>query len=343
MNLIQNHSAGIEPTRAPRALLIVGFLWLTSAGVQGQIRERLPDPVRPEVENLYLEGLRYLTTQQTPEGCWRDRHGRYPGVVGLAVMAMLAYGDDPNAGPYHEPVKKSVNFILEAQDTDSGFIGDSMYNHGFATIALAEAYGAVEDERLGLALKRATELILTSQAQNPVGGWRYQPESQDADTTVSGAQMVALFAARNAGIHVPDAAITLGLDFFAKCQSPGGGFGYSSPGSPNVTRTAIGLLVFSLAHQPDAAGLEKSYRYLIEDLDYRDQTYPFYYEYYMAQALFQRDPATWEEWDRRNVRYLAGNQESDGSWKSSHGETFATAAALLSMALNYRYLPIYER
>ena len=63
----------------------------------------------------------------------------------------------------------------------------------------------------------------------------------------------------------------------------------------------------------------------------------------MAQALFQWDVATWEEWDRRNVRYLIENQAPDGSWSCSQGETFATAAALLSMALNYRYLPIYER
>jgi len=34
---------------------------------------------------------------------------------------------------------------------------------------------------------------------NTFGAWRYSPESKDADTTVSGAQMVALFAARNAG------------------------------------------------------------------------------------------------------------------------------------------------
>jgi hypothetical protein len=89
--------------------------------------------------------------------------------------------------------------------------------------------------------------------------------------------------------------------------------------------------------------LDLSYQYLIQDLDFRDRSYPFYYEYYMAQALFQWDPKTWEDWDRRNVPYLAQNQESDGSWKCSHGETFATSAALLSMALNYRYLPIYER
>ena len=318
--------------------------WLGNGLVSlGQERNRLPDPVRPEVEASYKKGLAYLVGAQTPDGCWKDRYGRYPGVVGFAIMAMLAHGDDPNSGPYHRQIRQSLTFVLSKQKADNGFIGDSMYNHGFATIALAESYGAVDLDGLGLALKKATELILTSQAQNPRGAWRYKPEGKDADTTVSGAQLVALLAARNAGIQVPDAAIDRGLAFLEACQSPGGGYGYSSPGSPNVPRTAIGLLVHALAHKRDAPGLDRSYKYLIQDLDYRDQTYPYYYEYYMAQALFQWDVAIWEEWDRRNVRYLIENQAADGSWTCSQGETFATAAALLSMALNYRYLPIYER
>lgn len=348
---LSHHARSPAPLGALAGIAFLTLFFQAPAPGQGlagnsspaHTRTRLPDPVRPEVEAVYRKGLRYLLTEQTPDGCWRDRHGRYPGVVGLALMAILAHGDNPNAGPHQSAITRSVQFILKQQDPDNGFIGDSMYNHGFATIALAEAYGAVNHDGLGLALKKATELILTSQAQNPRGGWRYQPESQDADTTVSGAQMVALFAARNAGLHVPDDAIARGLIFFEDCQNQGGGFGYSSPGSPNIPRTAIGLLVFALAHQRETEGLDRSYRYLIDDLDYRDQSYPFYYEYYMAQALFQWDPEVWEEWDRRNVRYLAENQEANGSWRSSHGETFATSAALLSMALNYRYLPIYER
>ena len=326
---------------------IIVSLWLWSAflviGQTTSNRNRLVDPVRPEVEALYRKGLNYLIGSQTPEGCWQDRYGRFPGVVGLTIMAILAHGEDPNHGPYQKNLNRALDFLLKKQNTETGYIGDSMYNHGFATVALGECYGSIDDDRLGPALKKATELILTAQAQNPASGWRYRPESKDADTTVSGAQMVALFAARNAGIAVPDEALDKGLAFFSSCQSPGGGFGYSSPGSPNVPRTAIGVLVFALAHQNDAPGLAQSFRYLTQDLDYRDQNYPFYYEYYMAQALFQVDPNVWKDWDQRNVLYLTENQLEDGSWDGTNGPTFATAAALLSTALNYRFLPIYER
>lgn len=306
-------------------------------------RKRMEDPVPPLVESLYQRGLDYLSHAQNEEGCWDERYGRFPGVVGLAMLAFLAHGEDPNHGPYALHVKRGMDFLLKHQNADNGYIGDSMYNHGFATIALAEAYGALADDRLGPALKKATELILTAQDQNPNHAWRYRPESQDADTTVAGAQLTALFAARNAGVRVPDEAITKALAFYAHCQSPGGGFGYSSPSSPNVPRTAIGVLMFSLGKKPDTPGLDNSLRYLTQDLDYRDQNYPFYYEYYMAQALFHADPALWKEWDNRNANYLATLQQADGHWNSTNGETFATAAALLSMALNYRFLPIYER
>ena len=102
-----------------------------------------------------------------------------------------------------------------------------MYNHGFSTLALAEAYGYVHDDRIGPALQKAVDLILSSQSRNPNNAWRYSPESPDADTTVSGAQMVALFAARNAGIGVPEDAIRKALRFFAECQTPDGGIGYT--------------------------------------------------------------------------------------------------------------------
>ena len=132
------------PTQCRIVLVGSFFLAFSTWGqTPGNERRRLPDPVRPEVEEIYSRGLAYLVSQQTPEGCWRDRYGRYPGVVGLAVMAMLAHGEDPTAGAYHLPIEKGLGFILKQQDEANGFIGDSMYNHGFATIALAEALSLI--------------------------------------------------------------------------------------------------------------------------------------------------------------------------------------------------------
>ncbi|MBT6849795.1 MAG: squalene--hopene cyclase, partial [Opitutae bacterium] len=48
-------------------------------------------------------------------------------------------------------------------------------------------------------------------------------------------------------------------------------------------------------------------------------------------------------WNSKNVKRLLATQSEDGSWNGNYGKAFSTSAALLSLALNYRYLPIYER
>ena len=164
----------------------------------------------------------------------------------------------------------------------------------------------------------------------------------DADTTVSGAQMVALFAARNAGIQVPDAAIEKGLAYFASCMDGNGGVGYTAKGGPNQTRTAIASLSYSLNKDRASLSAKNSFSWLKNGRE--EQTgYIYYHMYYMAQALFHADMREWQLWNRRAVALFRASQQPDGSWTSRHGPTMGTGSALLAMALNYRLMPIYER
>lgn len=306
------------------------------------ILRRQQDPIPAKVESMYTKGLRYLANSQTAEGSWSDSAGSYPGVVGLAVLAFLAHGEDPNQGPYANNIKKGIDFII-AQQNANGYIGNSMYNHGFATLALAEAYGMVKHDKIEASLKKAIDLILSAQKRNPKGGWRYGPDSTDADTTVSGCQLVALLAARNAGIPVPNAAIERGLKYMTSCRDTNGAYGYSSRGGGKPTLSAIGILCYSLAKQKDNKGYETTLAYLRSNLDFRDRHYPYYFEYYMSQALFQADEETWKLWNEKNIEYLSAIQSADGSWPDSRGPAYSTASSLLSLALNYRFLPIYEK
>ncbi|HON06483.1 MAG TPA: terpene cyclase/mutase family protein [Verrucomicrobiota bacterium] len=306
-----------------------------------ELFEEEPDSIPPEVDRVYRRGLDFLVKTQTAKGYWQDTYGQQPAVVGLAVLAMLAYGDDPNTGPYAVPIKQGINFILENQNKQTGYIGNSMYNHGFGALALAEAYGMVNDDRIGPALKKAIDLILLSQMKNPFGAWRYSPESTDADTTVTGCQMVALFAAKNSGINVPDEAISKGLRFFEMCQNPDGGIGYTGRDAGNGPRTAIGSLVFALAKKKNSPNYQIANRFLAKAM--QEQTYYHYYLYYASQAHFHASKKSWQDWNRINIKSLSVSQGQSGGWEGQFGATFSTAASLLSLALNYRYLPIYER
>jgi len=320
------------------------FILLASVCADGQeLPGRAMETVPTQVDVIYERGLQYLAKTQNNKGSWDDSTGMEPGVVGLCVVAFLARGEDPNNGPYAKNIRSGIDYILSQQAEYNGYIGKNMYNHGFATLALAESYGMIEHEKVAPALKKAVELILSAQKRNRFNAWRYTPDARDADTTVTGCQMIALFAARNAGIAVPDDAIKKGLSYLATCRGTDGAYGYTTAVGGKPTLTAIGSLCLSIAHERDSKGYQTSLAYLKKNLDFRDRDYPMYYEYYMAQALFHADEPTWQEWNVRNIRYMSTIQSRDGYFPGNIGSAFNTAGALLSLAVNYRFLPIYEK
>jgi hypothetical protein len=65
--------------------------------------------------------------------------------------------------------------------------------------------------------------------------------------------------------------------------------------------------------------------------------------YYEAQALFQGEVKSWEMWNAILVHDLKEAQQPNGSIRGRFNPTISTSLSLLSLALNYRFLPIYER
>jgi hypothetical protein len=306
---------------------------------EGMIGEEIP----VDIVRMYEKGLRYLQRAQTADGAWSNPGGEQgPAINALCLLALVAEGGDPRYGPHAATLRRGLDALLRAQDAN-GYFGPSMYHHGFATLALAELYGAMDDSRLGPALEKAVRLILDAQAKSHVGGWRYSPTSTDGDTTISGAQLVALFAARNAGLEVPEAAIERALEFYRRCQDAAGGIGYTEVGGGSGPRNAIAVLVAGLAQEQDSRLFRGSWDWLRRSGEGQSGGYLFYYYYYAAQAWFRADMAAWRTWNRQMADRLLSTQNAQGGWDGPQGSTFCTASALLSMALNYRYLPIYER
>lgn len=299
---------------------------------------------------MYERGLSYLTDSQQPDGSWGG--GEQNGITALCLLAFLADGDDPNFGPHALQVRRAVRSILRNQDPRTGFIGNSMYHHGFAMLALAEAYGAVDDRSLaaprsiGSGLELAVRCALTAQKKNRLGGWRYSPQSNDADTSVSGAVLMGLLAARNAGIEVPDTAIDRAIDYYRQSTSDTGMVAYSGGVGgvgESMNRSAVATLVFAVAKRRETRPFKATLEHITSRLDHQEIGYPYYFRYYMAQALFQGDFRAWSHWERENARILADLQQEDGSFAANHGPAYGTAMALLSVALEFRFLPIYER
>ena len=232
-----------------------------------------------------------------------------------------------------------------------------MYHHGFGMLALAEAYGAVDDRLLwdgneapgrkrsiGEALDLAVRCAVTSQKKNSLGGWRYTPEATDADTSVSGAVLMGLLAARNAGIEVPDECIDKALGYFKRNTGRYGSVGYTQGnGGHSPNRTAIAALVYSIGKQKESDEFKSVAAAIKNSNSTGEASHKHYFRYYSAQALFQADFDAWQNWNADVIRAIAKEQANDGSFESQYGHAYGTAMSLLTIALNYRFLPVYER
>lgn len=200
---------------------------------------------------------------------------------------------------------------------------------------------------IGEALELAVRLAVSSQKKNPTKGWRYSPNDGSADTSVVGAVLMGLLAARNAGIDVPDQSIDDALKYMKSMTSAeSGDVGYSGLGGlgESGARTSIACLVFSIGKRKSWGELEGTRKYLADHLESSNQNWPYYERYYKAQALFQADYESWQKWNRNTVQELRMMQNDDGQiGKSGHGPAYSTSMSLLALALNYRFLPIYER
>ena len=217
--------------------------------------------VPPAVRSISDRGLRYLASTQLEDGSWPGGQNG-AGITGICLMAFMASGEDPDFGPYAINIRRALRNMIMNQNATTGYMTGfgrgSMYHHGFATLALSEAYGAVSEDLLwkgtdvpterrrtiGKALELAVGCALTAQEKNPWGAWRYSPQSQDADTTVAGTVLMGILGARNAGIEVPNEAVDKALNFFQTCTMRGGGVAYQPMSShgDGVTRAAIGHL-----------------------------------------------------------------------------------------------------
>jgi hypothetical protein len=337
------------------SLILLGMTGLVSAQPPNA---RIGEAVPRDVREMYDKGLQYLVKTQTDKGDWQGGQSG-PGVTGLCLMVFLASGEDPNFGLYSNNVRKAVRSIVTAQDANTGYLTTSMYHHGFATLALAEAYGAVDDRQvwqggkaprsIGAALELAVRASLTSQKKNPLGAWRYSPDAADADTSVSGAILVSLLAARNAGMEIPDEAIDKAISYYTKMTSSGGQVAYSGGlggFDESLARISIATLVYSLARRKDLPQFKATRDYLVGKIEFTGRSgfgWEDYQRYYQAQALFQADVEAWKKWNKLLIRQLKTAQRADGSFSGQHGSSAATSLTLLALALNYRFLPIYER
>jgi hypothetical protein len=308
------------------------------------------DEITPAQQACVERGLEALARRQQADGSFSGRHA---GISALCGLAFMQAGNLPGRGKYGQTVQKTVDFVL-ASCQESGLISADqnsppMYGHGFATLFLAEVYGMTGDQRVKERLQKAVKLI--QQTQNPQGGWRYMPVPYDADISVTICQIMALRAARDAGIKVEKEVIDKALDYVRKCQNPDGGFSYvlnmGGGGGSGFARSAAGLASLYYAGIYEGDDVNRALKYLIKFLPAKgraaaDDGHYYYGHYYAVQAMFLAGGDNWAKWYPGIREQLIQRQNKQtGLWTGDYSEDYASAMALIILQMPNRYLPVY--
>ncbi len=317
------------------------------------------DEITPAQQAAVEKGLAYLARAQMKNGAFGGEGGfgggpgGHVGVTALAGIAFMGAGNLPNRGKYGENVKKIADFLVACTDRN-GFIssggGGEMYSHGFATLFLAEVYGMTQDDEVKEALLRAVKLI--HRCQNQAGGWRYQPAPVDADISITICQVMALRAARDAGIKVEEATINKAVEYVKSCSCPDGGFSYTAGqgGGSGFARSAAGVatLYYAGRFDKDRARIEQGINYLNRmrpGTGAGNQTdgHYFYGNYYAVQAMFLAGGESWARWyPAIRDDLIARQNKGTGVWQGEISPDYDTAMALIILQMPNRYLPVFH-
>src|SRR5262249_10167122 len=220
--------------------LVLGIWFASGPVVRGQKQSadnKSKQELAKEVATAGARGLDWLTKNQAADGSWGKTFT--VGVTGIACLAYLSAADEPFTGERGKALVKGLQFLL-ANQKDGMFPaqGTSIkfwsHGQGFATLALAEAYGRsltcktkpdIDTKKLRDVFTKAVKEI--AKHQHTSGGWAYsaiQPDFVEGSTTVCAVQ--ALVSARNYGIDIDSTVLDKGFEYLKKCQNADGSFHY---------------------------------------------------------------------------------------------------------------------
>ena len=288
-------------------------------------------------------------------------------VAALGALAYMAAGSTPERGPHGEQLSRAIDYLVSRCDLAAGsptlgYVsspGDKhsrMHGHGFATLALAQAYAmspqTARGARLREALAAAVHCIESS--QGPEGGWYYDPRSSyEHENSVTVCLVQALRGAHGAGIHVDPAVIQRAVDYVKRCQTKDGSFQYAlNRDSTSPALTAAGIATLNSIGIYEDPVIRRALESLTRDLAAREQEtaiggsrHLHYERFYIAQALWQApDARLWEDWRPKMIAQLESEQSSDGSWHDAeYGDAYATAMHSLVLSIPLGLLPIFQR
>jgi hypothetical protein len=279
------------------------------------------------------------------------------GVTGLSLLAFLGAGHTHMDGGHAGAVSRGLRLLVDRQRADGSLAGDaeffaSLYCHGIATIALAEACAMTGDDALRPPLDRAVRYTLAMQSP-ATGGWRYAAGDR-GDTSQLGWQVMVLASARQAGIGGLEQAESRARAFLRTVSSGrAGGLAAYRAGerpSPAMTAEALACRLF-LGMTPDHPAALEAVDMLAQSPPARESPNAYAW-YYATLASFHAGGPQWDRWNerlqsallplqRRESGSLDGSWDPDPVWGGHGGRVYSTALSAMTLEVYYRHLPMH--
>jgi hypothetical protein len=159
---------------------------------------------------------------------------------------------------------------------------------------------------------------------------------------------MALRAAKNGGLHVPDETLKKAIGYIMRCYNPRvGGFAYMPGQAPGFARTAAGTCVLQLSGEYKAKEIPQAIQYLKDN--FHPNQHWWYGHYYAAHSMHQVGGKDWEEWYAKIRGVLLARQSADGRWEARDldregvGSVYTTSIAVIILSVPAGYLPIFQR
>jgi hypothetical protein len=347
--------------------------------VSGARADDKPDDHAKALAAARDKGLDWLTKNQAADGSWGKSYT--VGITSMACLAYLSAADEPFEGDRGKALVKGLQFLLANQKdgmfpTQGQGVQTWIHGQGFATLALAEAYGRslrckvkpdIDTKKIRAVIDQSVKAIAKNQAAS--GGWAYLPgnlNSDEGSTTVCAVQ--ALVSAKNYGSEIDPKVLDKGFEYLKTCQNADGSFHYiKGDGASMKGGTAAGVATLALMEKFDFKVMINSYKYLLKfspagmAAPHTPWYFPYYGHYYGCMGMhlvgqeYKEDKAFRENtagYIVQTQKILVSWQQKDGSWENkgwikdqekAENNSYATAFATVTLSVPEGRLSIYNR
>lgn len=323
-----------------------------------------------ETERCVMRALRWLKTQQRPDGSWAGRSGSL-NMTGFVVLTYLSRGIKPGGDPeFGDTVRKGVEYLMRNRHKDA-----------IALAALAEAYGLSRNPNIREIVEQSLNDLADQMKGTIWGPWKDGSKNvEPKDLTKLTFYVMALRSAQLSKFRIPN--LQYGLDklregFLHQANKKLGGFSsaYYGPPPANYPRIMmwhymLGVVGMQYVGAGDNPVIDKTLGILMDEwepptLSTTDiSCCPTRANYWATMVFFNyyEGDKRWFEWNarmkavyKRGQRKIAGKYldhtgmpQELGYWECEDmhigSQPIApTCYVALQLMVYYRYLPTGQK